>query len=328
MRGRNTPPYNPKVLANNGKTNTSKWNRIHGMADKASTYPPLPLTLPSPVYDSHTHLAPGTDYKDQLDRAEAVNVIGVLQVGTDVNTSHASVELAMQDQRILAAVAIHPNDAADIYKKANDATHRVEGQPHTECEKCIPPAKALEKSLTQIANLAGSKRVRAIGETGLDYFRTQSDLYRAAQRFSFDAHIQIAKEHNLALQIHDRDAHQDVIECLLRAGAPDRTIFHCFSGDEQMLEICIKNGWYMSCSGIITFKNAREMQKIFAKVPKELLLVETDAPFLTPSPFRGFMNSSYMLAHTVRTLAEIRQENIDQLCTQLSRNTCEIFGKW
>jgi TatD DNase family protein len=274
-----------------------------------SDYPPLPEALVVPVYDNHTHLemgpdGVGLDYREQLDRASSVGVRGVVQVGTDLPSSHWSAEIAAREPRVLAAVALHPNEAPDL-----DA------------------AGKLDDALAEINDLAGRPRVRAIGETGLDYFRTGEEG-RAAQLRSFEAHIEIAKQHGLALQIHDRDAHADVISTLLRVGAPERTVFHCFSGDAELARTLAQHGWYASFAGTVTFKNAPNLREALEVIPRRLVLVETDAPFLTPVPFRGRPNSAYLIPHTVRAMAAHLGTDVSMIAALISSNTEEVYGLW
>jgi TatD DNase family protein len=205
---------------------------------------------------------------------------------------------------MLAAVAIHPNEAPR-YDEAG----------------------RLDEALAVIAELATRPRVRAIGETGLDFFRTPEEG-RAAQFRSFEAHIEIAKANGLALQIHDRDAHDDVIETLLRVGAPERTVFHCYSGDGAMARICADNGWYMSFAGTVTFKNAENLRDALEVAPRQLLLVETDAPFLTPTPLRGRPNAPYLLPHTLRFMATHLGTDVSMLAAQITSNTELVYGTW
>jgi len=276
-----------------------------------SGYAPVPQALVVGIYDNHTHLdpsgVPGSeeyDYHDHLDKGSSVGVRGVVQVGTDLESSLWSAELAAIEPRVLAAVAIHPNDAP---RYAGEGT--------------------LDEALATIDELAGRPRVRAVGETGLDYFRTGEDGREAQQR-SFEAHIEIAKKHGIALQIHDRDAHRDVIETLLRVGAPEKTVFHCFSGDADLARIAVKNGWYLSFSGTVTFKNAHDLREALEVTPRHLLLVETDAPYLTPAPFRGRLNSPFMLPHTLRGMATHLGTDVSMLAAQISSNTEEVYGTW
>ncbi|WP_167138682.1 TatD family hydrolase [Diaminobutyricimonas sp. TR449] len=272
-------------------------------------YPPLPEALVVPVYDNHTHLeiADGEnpmDYREHLDRASSVGVRGVVQVGTDVATSTWSAEIASREPRVLAAVALHPNDTPELAASGD-----------------------LDDALAAIDELAGRPRVRAVGETGLDFFRTGEDG-RAAQFRAFEAHIEIAKQHDLALQIHDRDAHADVIATLKRVGAPERTVFHCFSGDAELARICTENGWYMSFAGTVSFKNAATLREALDTAPRNLLLVETDAPYLTPEPYRGRPNAPYLIPHTLRAMAAHLGTDVSMLAAQVSSNTEAVYGSW
>jgi TatD DNase family protein len=279
------------------------------------TYPPLPTPLTVPVYDNHTHIDPSArpgrieeghalDYREQLDRASSVGVRGVVQVGTDVASSIWAAETAAIEPRMLAAVAIHPNDAPEL-----------------------AAAGTLEAALAVIDGLASRPRVRAIGETGLDFYRTDSSG-RAAQFRSFEAHIEMAKRHSLALQIHDRDAHDDVIATLQRVGAPQTVVFHCFSGDRDLAELCASNGWYMSFAGTVTFKNAQNLRDALEIAPRSLLLVETDAPYLTPTPFRGRPNAPYLIPHTLRFMADTIGTDVSVLAAQIVSNTELVYGRW
>jgi TatD DNase family protein len=275
-------------------------------------YPPLPEALTVGVYDNHTHLEisdglPGgeLDYMEQLDRASSVGVRGVVQVGGDLETSRWSAEIAAREPRVLAAVALHPNEAPR-YKASGD----------------------LDSALAEIDELAAQPRVRAIGETGLDFFRTTGDADIAAQYESFEAHIEIAKRHGLALQIHDRDAHAEVIQTLRRVGAPERTVFHCFSGDADMARLCADNGWYLSFAGTVTFKNAGNLREALSVIPRGRILVETDAPYLTPHPLRGRPNSPYLIPVTLRAMAAHLETDVSMLAAQISSTTEEVYGRW
>jgi TatD DNase family protein len=275
-------------------------------------YPPIPEALTVGVYDNHTHLeisdgAPGgeLDYREQLDRASSVGVRGVVQVGGDLETSRWSAEVAAREPRVLAAVALHPNEVP-----------------------AYASSGALDAALAEIDELAGRPRVRAVGETGLDFFRTTADEDRRAQLYSFEAHIEIAKRHGIALQIHDRDAHAEVIATLRRVGAPERTVFHCFSGDANMARICADNGWYLSFAGTVTFKNATGLREALSAIPRARILVETDAPFLTPHPFRGRPNSSYLIPYTLRAMAAHLETDVTMLAAQISSTTEEVYGSW
>ena len=277
-------------------------------------YPPAPEPLPVPVMDNHTHLDfPGADYslggpavsiKDALDAAEAVGVRGAVQVGCDLESSRFTVQAVDQDSRLLGAVALHPNDAP---------AYAARGE--------------LEEALAEIEALACHPRIRAIGETGLDFFRTEGEGL-AQQRYSFRRHIDIAKRLGLTLQIHDRDAHNDVVQVLREEGPPERVVFHCFSGGEDLARTCNSEGWYMSFAGTVTFKNAADLRAALAIAEPGRLLVETDAPFLTPHPHRGRPNASYMVPYTVRAMAELTGRELSGLCAQLAENTLQAYGSW
>ncbi|HYI51637.1 MAG TPA: TatD family hydrolase [Microbacterium sp.] len=270
-------------------------------------WPAAPEPLAVPVYDNHAHLeiVDGDEpltLDEQLDRAAAVGVIGVVQAGGDVDSSRWSAWAAASHPRVLAAVAIHPNEAP-AYEAAGE----------------------LDAAIAVIDELAAQPRVRAIGETGLDFFRTEEDGF-AAQFRAFEAHIELAKKHGIAMQIHDRDAHDAVLETLQRVGAPDRTVFHCFSGDAAMARITAAHGYYLSFAGNLTFKNAQNLRDALAVTPRERILVETDAPFLTPIPHRGRPNAPYLVPLTVRFMAAELDVEIDELCAQLAANTVEAYG--
>lgn len=273
-------------------------------------YPPLPEALTVGVYDNHAHLefADGNnplDYREHLDRASSVGVRGVVQVGTDLETSRWSAEIAGREPRVLAAVALHPNEAPEL---------AASGQ--------------LDDQLAEIDALAGLPRVRAVGETGLDFYRTAEGDGRAAQYSSFEAHIEIAKRHGLAMQIHDRDAHAEVVETLRRVGAPDKTVFHCFSGDAEFAKLVADAGWYLSFAGTVTFKNAGALREALEVIPRSRILIETDAPFLTPQPFRGRANSPYLIPYTLRAMAEHLQTDASMLAAQITSNTEDVYGTW
>lgn len=276
---------------------------------KDLSWPAVPDPLPLAVYDNHTHLdfEDGTaqlTVADGLRLAEQAGVAGVIQVGTSVDTSAWGAALAAADPRVLAAVAVHPNDAP--------ARSR---------------AGLLDADLTALGELAAQPRVRAIGETGLDFCKTGEDG-RAAQFAAFEGHIALAKQHGIAMQIHDRDAHAEVVETLTRLGAPEHTVFHCFSGGPELARVCNDNGWMMSFSGTVTFKNAPELREALRIADPRLLLVETDAPFLTPHPLRGRPNAPYLLPHTVRRIASELDCDLPELCATLNANTERVYGSW
>ncbi len=277
-------------------------------------YPPAPEPLPVPVMDNHTHLdfpaegfphdGPAVSIKDALDAAEAVGVQGAVQVGCDLESSRFTVRAVEQDARLLGAVALHPNDAPEYAARGE-----------------------LEDALAEIEALASHPRVRAIGETGLDFFRTEGEGL-AHQRYSFRRHIDIAKRLGLTLQIHDRDAHDAVVQVLREEGAPERVVFHCFSGGEELARTCNNEGWYLSFAGTVTFKNAANLRAALAIADPARVLVETDAPFLTPHPYRGRPNASYLVPYTVRAMAELTGRDLSELCAGLAENTLRAYGSW
>jgi TatD DNase family protein len=270
---------------------------------------PIPAPLNSKTVDSHAHLElihnsePDSPLiKQTLDEAAAVGIDRVVQVGYSAEQSIWSVKCAEAFVgRVLAAVALHPNEA--------------------------PVVDDLEKDLRVIEELASHPRVRAIGETGLDFFRTAEDL-QEKQKYSFRRHIKIAKDHNKALVIHDRDAHRAVLDLLIEEGAPANTIFHCYSGDAAMAKECISNKYILSFAGTVTFKNAPQLREAVALVPIELLLVETDSPFLAPMPNRGALNTPAQIPNTLRAIADVRGESADYLAAAISENAERIFGSF
>jgi TatD DNase family protein len=270
---------------------------------------PLPKPLPVPTVDAHAHLEIVTDAAPDspevlkvLDDAKSVGVDRIVQVGYSAEQSKWCAELArLYPGRVLAAVALHPNEA--------------------------PVVEDLEADWKIIEELAAQPRVRAIGETGLDYFRTPPEL-RKRQQDSFKWHIELAKRTNKALVIHDRDSHDDVLSILLEVGAPEKTVFHCFSGDVAMAKICIERGYVLSFAGTLTFKNAPELREAVKLGPYEQLLVETDSPFLAPTPHRGSLNTPAQIANIVRAMAEERNESVGVLAGELSKNAERIFGSF
>jgi TatD DNase family protein len=260
-----------------------------------------------PVVDNHCHLdiRDGDDWLDPeraLELSRAVGVDRIVQIGCDLPGAAWAVETASRFEAIVAGVAIHPNEAP-----------RLDG------------SLMLDEGLAEIDLLAGSPFVRAVGETGLDYFRTGPDGV-GAQRRSFAAHIAMAHKHGKTLVIHDRDAHDDVLAMLDEHGVPDRTVLHCFSGDADFARRCLDRGAYLSFAGTVTFKNAQRVRDALRLAPLDKVLVETDAPFLTPTPYRGRPNASYLVPLTVRAMAEVRGDDLENLCTAISANTEAAFG--
>ncbi len=277
-------------------------------------WPPAPEPLPLPVVDDHCHLDIPAATRDEaaeersldeaLAAAAAVGVPRAVQVGYDVASSRWSVEAAAAHPQLLAGVALHPNEAPRLA-----ATGRLD------------PAYA------EIEALAQHERVRVIGETGLDTFRTGEDG-RAAQEASFRWHIDLAKRTGKVLQIHDRDAHADVLRILAEEGAPDRTVLHCFSGDAEMARECVRRGYVLSIAGTVTFNNAAALREAVAVAPLELLQVETDAPYLTPTPHRGRPNASYLVPLTVRAIAAVKGADLGELCATLAATAEGLYGPW
>jgi TatD DNase family protein len=277
---------------------------------KNLSYPELPEPLLVGTYDNHTHLeiADGDqpmEYQDHMSLAAQVGILGAVQVGVTLESSKWCAEVAAKDSRLLAAVAIHPNEAAKYASR-----------------------EELDRDIDEIAKLASQPRVRAIGETGLDFFRTEDSQGIELQQYSFERHIEIAKQNNLALQIHDRDAHEQVVETLLRVGAPDKVVFHCYSGDLELAKICSDNGWYTSFAGNITIKRNQHLRDSLKAMPNNKILVETDAPFLTPEPLRGRPNAPYLVPITVRFMAEQLGMDANELSGQIASNTVEVYGSW
>lgn len=324
-------------------------------------FPADPEPLPVPVVDNHTHLdhigavlaeaAPDGEpagqawpptVADHLARAARAGVDRVVQVGCDLPSARWTADLltslsagylrpsapgtaqiaSTQQARVVGAVAIHPNEAtlhAGVLEVGPDGLTPEAEEHH---------AVSLDDAIAEIADLAkGNHRIRAIGETGMDLFRT-GPRGEQAQRASFRAHIALAKELGLALQIHDRDAHAQVIEVLLADGAPERTVFHCFSGDAEMARVCAENGWYLSFAGPVTFKANHDLRDALTAAPRELILLETDAPYLTPHPFRGQPNAPFAAAHTVRAMAAHLEEDLGTLCTDITVNSERVYGNW
>ena len=254
------------------------------------------------MLDSHTHLdIVGGDPTAQVAAARAVGVDRLVQVGVDVASSRWGVVLAESDHAVLATVAIHPNEA--------------------------PRLADLQGALREIESLAAQPRVRGVGETGLDRFRTGPEG-QAAQEASFRAHIAIAKRFGKTLVIHDRDAHADVLRVLDEEGAPEQVVMHCFSGDPDFAGECLRRGFVLSFAGTVTFANAAALRAAAAVTPLEAMLVETDAPFLAPMPYRGRPNGSYLIPLTVRALAEATGADLDAVCAAISANGERLFGPW
>ncbi|MBA8794596.1 TatD DNase family protein [Friedmanniella endophytica] len=272
--------------------------------------PARPEPLPAPVADSHCHLDVA-DGRTDLDPAAAVaaaasvGVTRIVQVGCDVAGSRWAVEAARTWPSVVAAVAVHPNDAARLAENGPDA---------------------LEEALAAIDALAGDPVVRAVGETGLDYFRTREDDGRRTQRESFARHLAIARTHGRTVVVHDRDAHDDVLAVVDAEGVPERWVMHCFSGDADVARACLDRGAYLSFAGTVTFKNAGALREALRITPLDRVLTETDAPYLTPEPYRGRPNASYLIPHTARVIAETLGTDLAEVCRALDANTSAAFG--
>ncbi len=283
-----------------------------------SKIPAAPEPLSAQVFDSHCHLdimvgdrqassgdpvalaaqAAEASVRSILDDARAVGVTRLVTIGYDLPSSRWNAEVAAAHEGVYAGVAVHPNEA-------HDATPEV---------------------LAEIEALAGRPEVRAVGETGLDYFRDWAS--KADQHASFRAHVEIARRTGKALVIHDRDAHDDVLKVLAEAGPPPVVVFHSFSGDAEMAKKCAEAGYFMSFSGPVTYKNAGYLREAAQVAPAELMLVETDAPYLPPVPHRGRPNAPYLIPLTLRCLAEVKGVHPDALCETISANGVTVFGEW
>lgn len=277
---------------------------------RRTTKPPAPQALPIPVVDNHTHLdisrdgGAGVDVAVAVADAAAVGVDRMVQIGCDLDGARFTERVIDEHPALLGGVAIHPNEAPVLAETA-----------------------AVDSARAEIARIAAHPRIRVIGETGLDYFRTGPEGV-AAQQDSFRWHIGLAKETGKALQIHDRDSHDDVLRILEEEGAPERTVLHCFSGDIEMARTCVERGYLLSFSGTVTFKNARALRDALAIVPLGQVLVETDAPYLTPTPHRGAQNAPYLVPLTVRAMAEVLNVSVPTLCEAISHNSERTYGPW
>lgn len=269
--------------------------------------PPPPEPLPHPVVDNHCHLdiADGewVETAEAVARAAAVGVPRIVQIGCDLPGAAWAVRAAEEHAGLVAGVALHPNEAPRL---------AAEGR--------------LEEALAQIEQLAQAHpKVRAVGETGLDFFRTGPEG-RGAQVESFARHVEIAKRLDRTLVVHDRDAHEGVLDVIDAEGPPERWVMHCFSGNPRFARECLDRGAHLSFAGTVTFKNAQPLRDALAVTPLDRVLVETDAPFLTPSPYRGRPNASYLLPVTVRAMAEVRGDDLETLCAAIDANTEVAFG--
>ena len=270
--------------------------------------PALPDALPGPVVDTHCHLDVADGRSDvgpaeAIELAASVGITRIVQVGCDVAGSTWAVQAAQTWPSVVAAVAVHPNDAARL-------------------------GAGLQADLGRIAELAQHERVRAVGETGLDYFRTTDADGQRVQRESFAAHIAMANQYDKTLVIHDRDAHQDILGVLDAEGPPPRIVMHCFSGDADFARACLDRGAHLSFAGTVTFKNAAALREALRITPLDRILTETDAPYLTPEPYRGRPNASYLIPYTARVISTVREDDLDAVCAALDANATTAFGAW
>lgn len=270
---------------------------------------PLP-DVPGGMVDNHTHLDHESDdaaVRVLLDRAAAAGVPRAVTIGCDLESARWTAGAVTRFSQLLGGVAIHPNEAPEL---------KARGE--------------LDDALCEIAELATHDRIRVVGETGMDAFRTDHDdaAAKRAQEESFRAHIELAKRLGKPMQIHDRDTHADVLRILADAGAPDVTVFHCFSGDVEMARFCAAQGWYLSFPGTITFKPNDELRRALAAIPLEQVLVETDAPYLTPVPHRGRPNASYLVPLTVRCMAEVLDRPTREICETVAATSERLYGPW
>jgi TatD DNase family protein len=272
--------------------------------------PPAPDPLPIPVVDNHTHLDLSRDGGDRPDvqaviaAATAVGVPRMVQIGCDLPSARFTIDVIERYAALLGGVALHPNEAPGLHDRGE-----------------------LDSAKTEIQLFAAHPRVRTIGETGLDYFRTGPEGV-AAQQDSFRWHIDLAKRTGKALQVHDRNAHEDILRILAEEGAPEQTVLHCFSGDIAMARECVERGYFLSFSGTVTFKNARDLRNALSVTPMDNLLVETDAPYLAPAPHRGATNAPYLVPLTVRAMAGVLNTDVPSLCRAVAANSERVYGQW
>jgi TatD DNase family protein len=296
----------------NNKDNELRARKDFGVTEsKKREYPPLPEKLTTTTVDAHCHLDIEDEdifmsVEDSLAKAKAVGITGIVQVGVDVPSSKWAIKTAQEFSQIHATVALHPNEAPVIALEKGES--------------------ALDEAIAEIAELAKEDVVKAIGETGVDFYRT-SEEGREFQEKSFRAHIQIANKLNKPVMVHDRDAHLDALRILDDEKA-QQVIFHCYSGDKEFAQELVKRGWYLSFAGTCTFKNAQNLREALQVTPLENVLVETDAPFLTPMPYRGYPNSSYMIPLTLATMAKEMNVDINTVADATRANAEKLFGKF
>lgn len=285
------------------------------------SWPDAPTPLPHPVIDNHCHLdfADGDEHfsvAEHVRRAAASNVTGMITIGSDMEAARWTAELMASPERpknLLGGVALHPNEAA-LHARGYDHDGRE--------------LEDMDSALAKIDSWARMETMAVVGETGLDWFRTsrRDEVARKAQIDAFRFHIALAKELGKPMQIHDRNAHQDVLDILDADGAPERTVLHCFSGDGEFARACLERGFYLSFAGNITFKNADDLREGLAKAGLGRIMVETDAPFLTPVPYRGRPNSSYLIPLTMAQIAETTGTTLEAACQAIDATTREVYS--
>ena len=296
----------------NNKDNELRARKDFGVTEsKKREYPPLPEKLTTTTFDAHCHLDIEDEdifmsVEDSLAKAKAVGITGIVQVGVDVPSSKWAIKTAQEFSQIHATVALHPNEAPVIALEKGES--------------------ALDEAIAEIAELAKEEVVKAIGETGVDFYRTSEEGIEFQEK-SFRAHIQIANKLNKPVMVHDRDAHLDALRILDDEKA-QQVIFHCYSGDKEFAQELVKRGWYLSFAGTCTFKNAQNLREALQVTPLENVLVETDAPFLTPMPYRGYPNSSYMIPLTLATMAKEMNVDINTVADATRANAEKLFGKF
>ena len=299
---------------------------------KPRPWPDTPAPLAAPVVDNHTHLPThageiprregvALSLDEQLDRAREGGVTALISSACELPDCDPRIQLARDHEGVRVALAIHPNEAA---LHAGCAEPSPDGLTPRVCEHHVP----LDEALTAVEARLSDPTVIAVGESGLDYFRT-AEAGRQAQKESFREHIQMAARADLPLQIHDREAHEDTLAILGECASTDqRIVFHCYSGDAAMAAHLAQRGWYASFAGPITYPANSDLRAALATLPRELVLVETDAPYLTPVPWRGCPNASYVMAHTVRFIAQLWDVSEAAACDQLRANTQAVYGSW
>jgi TatD DNase family protein len=251
------------------------------------------------MFDTHAHLQDAKlrgDLENILKRAREAGVEQITCIGYDLPSSREAVQLAQKYRQIYAAVGVHPHDAKTM----------------------------TEDILEKLKILAQDPKVVAIGEIGLDYYRNLSP--RITQMEAFIEQIKLAHEIGKPIIIHDRDAHQDIIETVKKYKAgKNGGIMHCYSGNLPLALEAIKAGFYISFAGPLTYKNAYKPQEVAAKIPMDWLLVETDCPYLTPEPLRGKVNEPAHVRYVIEKMAVLRNQHPDEVAYLTARNARKVY---